>query len=128
MSRRSAMLLTGFPLAVALVAGCVEDERDEAVEETEEFTAATEAETVAEALRAAVLAEDLDEDEHADDVLVLRAAVEKLPGNPDIGGIDDDDGDGRDDDGRIEVHVDDDAACVSFVDDRDELRVTDDAC
>ena len=46
------------------------------------------------------------------DVDVLEESVDDLPGEPEVTGIDDGDGDGRDDDGVVEVHVGDQRACL----------------
>lgn len=126
---RAARLLTGVPLAIAVLAtACLDSDREDAVEETEEFSEATEARTVAEALQASLLAPDLNDRELADDVDVLRNAVNDLPDDPEVRGIVDADEDGRDDDGQLEVHVEDEAACVSIDNADDEVEVTDDTC
>lgn len=80
----------------------------------EELTERVSARVVAEATRATLVADDLDEGEQESDVAVLREAVEDLPGEPEVTGIEDTDGDGRDDDGKPEVHTDDEVACLSI--------------
>jgi hypothetical protein len=105
------LLVVAVPLAaMALLGGCGDDDTGETVERLAEGTGAR---GVAEAMRLSLLAQDLGDDQHVDDVAVLRAAAEDLPGDPEIVGIEDGDGDGRDDDGRVEVRVDDEAACVT---------------
>lgn len=127
--RRAVRRLALVPLAVGLLAaGCMDSDREDAVEEAEEFIEATAARTVAEGLRASLLARDLNDRQVADDVEVLREAVEDLPDDPDVRGIVDADGDGRDDDGQVEVLVDDEAACVSVDNDDGDVDVTDDSC
>jgi len=60
-------------------------------------------------------------------VVIIEAAVRDLPGDPEVSGIEDADGDGRDDDGNVNVRVDDESACVT-VHDNGEVNVSDDAC
>jgi hypothetical protein len=102
-------------LALGLVAACGDDESDDGsgAEDVEEVAESAGARAVAEAIRVALLAEDLDEAEHESDVAVLQEAVEDLPGEPDVTGIEDANGDGRDDDGKVEVHVDREVACLT---------------
>lgn len=71
------------------------------------------ARVLAEAVRAALVAEDLGAGESLRDVAVLREAVGDLPGEPVVGGIEDGDGDGLDDDGKVEVALNDERACLS---------------
>lgn len=103
-------------LALGLLVGCGDDEPDDgsgAGDDVEEVAESAGARAVAEAVRAALVAEDLDEAEHESDVAVLQEAVEDIPGEPDVTGIEDADGDGRDDDGKVEIHVDSEVACLS---------------
>jgi hypothetical protein len=59
---------------------------------------------------------------------VLRDAAKDLPGDPDITGIADGDGDGRDDDGSVQVNVDDESACVMVPESGDDIEVSGGAC
>ena len=47
-------------------------------------------------------------------VTLLNDVKNTLPGNPDISGITDSDGDGQDDDGKVQVKVNDGNACVTI--------------
>lgn len=118
-----------IPLAFGLMAGCGDDDDDPADEpnDAEDVTESAAVRVVAEALRVTVAAEDLEEGEHPRDVAILEEAVADLPGEPEVSGIEDGDGDGRDDDGLLEVHVDEEVACVS-VSDAGEVDVTGGAC
>jgi hypothetical protein len=117
-------------LSLALVVGglvtlgaCSDDEKDD----FERLAESAGARSVAEALRVSLLAQDLGNDQHVDDVAIIQAAVRDLPGDPDVLGVEDADGDGRDDDGKIDVRVDNEAACVT-VNDNGEIDVSGDAC
>ena len=84
------------------------------------------ARVVAEALRV-VLVEDDGPATDRRKVSVLQETVDDLPGTPDVSGIVDDDGDGLDDDGNVDVHVNGETACLSVADDGD-VDVTGGAC
>jgi hypothetical protein len=60
------------------------------------------------------------------DVELLRRSARDLPGNPTVSGIEDTTGDGKDDDGRLEVIVEEQRACVRITD-RD-IEVTTGRC
>ena len=60
---------------------------------------------VAEALRLVLVEDDLGPNQTERDVDVLQESVDDLPGEPEVSGIADDDGDGVDDDGKVEVRV-----------------------
>jgi hypothetical protein len=124
--RRAAALAAGLVLVlVGTTAACGDDDdRDEAVERLAESAGAR---SLAEALRVSLLAQDLGDDQHVDDVAVIRAAVDDLPGDPEVTGISDADGDGRDDDGKVEVRVEDEAACVT-VHENGEVGTSGDPC
>jgi hypothetical protein len=109
--------------AVGLLGACSDEDRDE----IEALADDAGARGVAEALRVSLLAQDLGDDEHVDDVAIIEAAVSDVPGDPEVSGIEDADGDGRDDDGKVNVRVDDESACVT-VHDNGEVNVSDDAC
>jgi hypothetical protein len=110
-------------LTVGAMGACGDDEKDD----FERLAEGAGARSVAEALRVSLLAQDLQSDQHVDDVAVIQDAVRDLPGDPDVLGVEDADGDGRDDDGKIEVRVDNEPACVT-VQENGEVDVSGDAC
>jgi hypothetical protein len=114
-------------LALLAAGGCGDDDGDGDREPFEQLAENAGARSVAEALRVSLQAQDLRDDQHVDDVATIQAAVDDLPGDPDLSGIEDGDGDGRDDDGKIGVRVNDEAACVT-VHDNGEVDVSGDAC
>lgn len=86
------------------------------------------ARAVAEAIRTALVVEDLEGNQHVRDVAVLREAVGDVPGDPQVSGIDDANGDGRDDDGKLEIAVDAERACLTLPDDGGDIDVAGQAC
>ena len=81
----------------------------------------------AEAIRAALQAENLDANQTVRDVAVLQESVADIPGDPSVSGIDDADGDGKDDDGKVQVAVGDQTACIT-VQDNGDISVSSDSC
>jgi hypothetical protein len=120
---RRCVAVLGLVLLVGVVGACGDDEKDD----FERLAESAGARSVAEALRVSLLAQDLQADQHVDDVAVIQAAVRDLPGDPDVLGVEDANGDGRDDDGKIEVRVDNEPACVT-VHENGEVNVSGDAC
>lgn len=116
-----AVVLLGF------LVGCGDDDEPADDGEIEEATESAGARVAAEAIRATLVAEDLGEGEHERDVAVLQESVEDVPGGPDVSGIEDADGDGRDDDGKVQVHVEDEVACLT-VSESGEVDVTGGEC
>lgn len=99
------------------------DDPDDDVGEVAESAAAR---AVAEIVRLALF-EDDGPDTDRRKVAVLQESVDDLPGSPDVSGITDDDGDGLDDDGAVEVRVNDEVACLTVAEDG-EVDVTGGAC
>jgi hypothetical protein len=116
-----------WPLLVvaALVGGMMlacsdsNNDGDADIDEVGEATESAGARSVAEALRLVLVEDDLDADQHVRDIDVLQESVADLPGYPDVQGIADEDGDGKDDDGKVEVLVNDEVACMSIAMDGD---------
>ena len=126
---RPHVLIAAVAVAVGLVVtGCSDEDVDATREELEDVTGAVGARSVAESLRAALKAKDLAGGENLRDVATLRDAAADLPGDPEIVGVDDADGDGRDDDGKVEVRTGDQAACVTVAEDGDDVDIADGAC
>jgi hypothetical protein len=59
-------------------------------------------------------------------ITVIEGAVADLPSDPEVTGVEDADGDGRDDDGKIGITIDESNACVTIG--ADDIDVTGDAC
>lgn len=140
---------TGAALSVALAAtvgGCGDDNKDDlsrpaqealqrAQQQAQESADAIEqageragARAVAEAIRAALVAAELESGGQLRDVDRLREAVADLPGDPQVSGIDDADGDGLDDDGKVEVAVNGEQACLTVPDGEGDIDVAAGAC
>ena len=82
------------------------------------------ARAAAEAMRGLLQAKNLDANQTVRDVAVLQESVaDDLPGDPSVSGIDDADGDGKDDDGKVQVVVGDQTACITVRGQRRHLRV-----
>jgi hypothetical protein len=109
----------------------VQDEVDDAVdsarERAEDAAGSVGARAAAEAMRASLQGRDLESDQTVRDVEVLENTAGDLPGDPTVSGIEDADGDGRDDDGKVQFTVGDQEACVT-VDDNGEISVSGEAC
>jgi hypothetical protein len=120
--------------AVGLVAGgaCDDETRDdakEAAEDVKEKAGEAGARVIAEGYRASVKAQDTDDARGGvRNIEALRTAAQDLPGDPEVTGIADDDGDGRDDDGYVQVNVGDESACVTLPESGDDIEVSGGAC
>jgi hypothetical protein len=129
-------------LSAGLFASCSDDDEDavgDAVDEAGERleSAVTEVEgaiddagarVAAEAFAAAV---DTDEDAASDgstSMAVIEENIADLPGEPEVTGVEDADGDGADDDGLIGFVVDEDESCVELSPDSGEASVLDGPC
>ena len=106
----------------------IEESAREAREDAENAAGATAARVVAEELRAALKLKDLGEGLTERHVSVLNEVVNDLPGDPEITGIDDGDGDGKDDDGKVEAHVDDQSACLTISEDGKDTNIENGPC
>lgn len=121
--------------ALALLAGgaCGDDDADDTVEDieegVEERTGQAGARAAAEAFRVSLRAQDTDdEDGGVRQIEALRDAADDVPGDPDITGIEDETGDGIDDDGYVQVDVGDESACVTLPETGNEIDVSGGAC
>lgn len=102
----------------------VQETVDDVQEDVEDVAGEASARAVAEALRGAIVADEGDDDLRS--VAVIQENIDDLPGDPEVVGIADADGDGLDDDGLIEVRVGDQAACLELT--RDDANVENGAC
>jgi len=132
---RTLRLVLVGALTAAVVAGC----SDQTQEKTKEAVRSASsdlaqgadtlaARAVAEELRAGLKLQHLREGESPRDVRVLNDVVRALPGNPRVTGITDADGDGKDDDGKVETHVDDGTACLTISADGNDTNVDNGPC
>lgn len=126
-------MVAALPVALA-VGGCGDEDDDASddgddgiTQEAEDLAESAGALALAEGMRSALLTDDLGDDVHRRSVSVLQEAAGDLPGTLDVGGIADADGDGRDDDGKVELRIDDEVACLTVASDED-ISVNDGAC
>jgi hypothetical protein len=128
-ARMGLMVLAVVGLMAA--GACDDDTRDkakEAVESAKDKAGEAGARAAAEAFRASLKAQDDDVPGGVRNVDVLREAAKDLPGDPEITGIDDADGDGRDDDGYVQAKVGDESACITLPESGDDIDVSGGAC
>src|SRR5690349_4369107 len=69
---------------------------------------------VADALRAAIKHEASDKHQPPRSIAVIEAAIHDIPGTPDVSGVVDANHDGLDDDGKLEVKVGNQYACLTI--------------
>ncbi len=136
MRRHLTITLAAIALSVApLAAGCSSETKDkagDAIESGKDDAAKTadevEARTTAEALRASLKGNDTADEDGIRSVAAINEAVEDLPGDPEVTGIDDTDGDGLDDDGKVQVTVDESQSCLTLPAEGEDADVEDGAC
>jgi hypothetical protein len=129
--------LLGTALVAAVVLGgaaCSDESRDEigdaaesVGDDAEQAANAAAVRSAAEAMRASLQAEDLAANETVRHITVLEEAIDDVPGDVRSSGVTDGDGDGKDDDGKVELAVGDERACVTVADNGD-VSVAGDAC
>ncbi|MCU1352549.1 MAG: hypothetical protein JWM05_1758 [Acidimicrobiales bacterium] len=122
MHRRSAPL-SALVLTVALVlgGGCSKTTRDKAKDAAksaeQDATAAVDqakARAVAEAIRLGLKTNKTAKAKGLRSVVAIKEVVDNLPGNPTITGILDANGDGLDDDGKVQVEENAKFACLTL--------------
>lgn len=125
-------ILATFAFGTAAVACSDETQKkaEEAIEGAKEDVENAANETVArvqaEAFRTALRAADLDNDDDRRRIEVLEEAADELADDV-VVGIEDDDGDGLDDDGLVQIESENQAACVRIARNGD-TEVTDEPC
>ena len=131
--RYARMSLMAFAVVGLMFVGACDDEtRDKARETAEsvkEKAGEVGARAAAEGFRASIRAQDTDEATGGvRNVEALREAAKDLPGDPEITGIDDSDGDGRDDDGYVQAKVGDENACLTLPESGHDVDVAGGGC
>jgi hypothetical protein len=100
-----------------------------ACDDAEETAQKVGARAAAEGFRISIKAQDTDDATGGvRNVEALQEAADDLPGDPDVLGIGDGDGDRIDDDGFVELKVDDEYACVTLPESGNEVDVTSGRC
>jgi len=129
LANRGRLLLVPIAVvALGVVAlGC--DEAEEVGEDIQEGVEDVTARATAETFRGAIRNQDTDDATGGvRNIDALNSAADDIPGDPDIVGIEDTTGDGVDDDGLVEIRVDDQRACVELPESGNEIDVTGDPC
>lgn len=147
MRSRSRLLAPAFALALLLGASACSDDTNDKVsdaadsvgsdvsdaagdirEDAEDGAGAVGARTQAEALRASLKGNDTANAEGVRSVAAINEAAADLPGDVEVTGVDDADGDGLDDDGRVQVDQGDQSACVILPAEGEDTTVENGAC
>lgn len=97
-------------------------------EDAEDGAGAVGARTQAEALRASLKGNDTANADGVRSVAAINEAATDLPGDVEVTGVDDTDGDGLDDDGRVQVDQGDQSACVILPAEGEDTTVENGAC
>ena len=106
----------------------VSDAAGDIREDAEDGAGAVGARTQAEALRASLKGNDTADAEGVRSVAAINEAATDLPGDVEVTGVDDADGDGLDDDGRVQVDQGDQSACVILPAEGEDTTVENGAC
>ena len=147
MRSRSRLLAPAFALTLLLGASACSDDTNDKVsdaadsvgsdvsdaagdirEDAEDGAGAVGARTQAEALRASLKVNDTANAEGVRSVAAIEEAASDLPGDVEVTGVEDADGDGLDDDGRVQVDQGDQSACVILPAEGEDTTVENGAC
>jgi hypothetical protein len=147
MRSRSRLLAPAFALTLLLGASACSDDTNDKVsdaadsvgsdvsdaagdirEDAEDGAGSVGARTQAEALRASLKGNDTADAEGVRSVAAINEAATDLPGDVEVTGVDDADGDGLDDDGRVQVDQGDQSACVILPAEGEDTTVENGAC
>ena len=131
--RYARLSIMALAVVGLMLGGACDDETRDKAEETaesvKEKAGEAGARASAEGFRASIKAQDTDDASGGvRNVEALREAAKDLPGDPEITGIADSDGDGRDDDGYVQAKVGDENACVTLPESGDDVDVSGGAC
>lgn len=105
-----------------------EDGVDKVGDEVDETADEAAARGAAEELRTRMKSNDTANDEGVRSIAALNESAEDLTGDPDVTGIEDSDGDGLDDDGKVQVDVGDSSACLTLPEEGEDTSVEGGAC
>ena len=86
------------------------------------------ARAAAEDLRVRIKANDTANAEGARSIAAINESAADVAGDPEIVGVDDADGDGLDDDGKVQVNVGDASACLTLPETGEDTTVEGGAC
>lgn len=124
----SVLLGAALLLPAGVLAGCSDSQKDDIrssasslQSQASDAASAAAPRAAAEAMRASLVADRTagtnagngTTPENPRSVNRLDEAADNVPGNPTISGIEDKDGDGNDDDGKVQFQVDDNYACLT---------------
>jgi len=99
-----------------------------AVENGKDAVGGATARATAEALRASLKADKGARENGLRSIDAINSAVDRLPGDPDVSGITDSDNDGFDDDGKVQITVGDQEACLVLPETGNDSTVEGNAC
>lgn len=130
-----SILCSGAVAFALLSVGCSSETRDDVGEaadsvgeEIEDAAGTASASAVASSYAAAIRANSTVDDEGARSIVGLQESAADLPGEPEITGIEDTNGDGLDDDGQVSVMVGDQGACLILSETGEEIDINSEAC
>jgi len=121
------LLIASVAMAALALGACSDSNGKNAREQVEDAVGGAGAHAAAESMRVALEAHDLKAGQTLRDVDVLRENADDVPGDPKVSGITDSNRDGKDDDGKVELTVGDQSACL-VVNDQNDVSVDDDTC
>jgi hypothetical protein len=133
---RPARLALCFGALLVVLAGCSDDDDDGDVSDTledigseidQEIDEAS-ASGMAEAFVALIENDDRAADAGVRDMTVISENLDDMPGEPEVTGVEDSDGDGLDDDGYLTFVVDDEQQCVELAAEGTDAETLDGAC
>lgn len=104
------------------------DNAEAAGDEIEEKGDEAQARAAAEDLRARIKANDTANAEGPRSVAAINESLEDVAGDPEVVGLTDDDGDGLDDDGKVQIDVEDSSACLTLPESGEDTSVEGGAC
>jgi hypothetical protein len=104
------------------------EQADELGQELDDATADARARAAAEDLRLRIKANDAAEAQGARSVAAITESATDVVGDPEVAGVEDADGDGLDDDGKVQVNVEGASACVTLPATGDDTTVEGGPC